>query len=357
MDQLTEKHFAFPFCEDKSVLVIVIDNWFWFYDIYFQDVAAVTKETIEKAKPLFLIYHKNLDILKDAVSIENNLFSNLPKRNEEQIQLYFDPEDNEFKAETIEEGKTKIRLATNQESVIYCDIIASQNTSLEDLKERLFETYLGFIPSFQYKIETVYQSFFKPYKDTIDVKEQAFTSKVRNKEFERIFTTIILPFAKEFGFERRTKTAKRLVKEFENGVSVFITFDYYSFGYGSYGVSVLYFDKDSSAYEKDGEPFATLQSKFPYSSNLMIASHNRNILEHDVNYWIRAMQLYLFPYIDANSNHKSILKNIENRKIIEQKREELGISKLKQKPSYYFELTSSIIRNEKLLAILKEKAT
>ncbi len=48
------------------------------------------------------------------------------------------------------------------------------------------------------------------------------TTKDRKKAFDKIFKEKIVPFFKSEGFERHTKTSKRLFKKLQNGLSVFI---------------------------------------------------------------------------------------------------------------------------------------
>ena len=51
---------------------------------------------------------------------------------------------------------------------------------------------------------------------------EVFTTKNRKKEFDKVFSEKIVSFFLSEGFERHTKTSKRLFKILGNGLSVFI---------------------------------------------------------------------------------------------------------------------------------------
>lgn len=204
--------------------------------------------------------------------------------------------------------------------------------------------------------------FFEPYKRTINHLDETFTTKERKKEFNQIFNEKIIPFVKKYGFERHTKTSKRLFRKFENGLSCFILFEHKRFGYGSYEVSVIYFDEDIGNYLND-RYLATIAPKFPYATNLMIDSQNKELLNFEVHYWMRIMELYMFPFIAKNTTHKDILKTIENKNKIDRIRNELNIPKMAWGPIYYFDLPYSYSereeiwsKNKKYMDLLKDKS-
>lgn len=130
---------------------------------------------------------------------------------------------------------------------------------------------------------------------------EAFTSKERKKEFEKQFKEKILPFFKTHGFQRHTKTSKRLFKEFENQLSVFIFFEYKSFGAGFYDMTISYFDEEmGTVYDDNYIAMANVKSP-------SIVGSNTEELGESVNDWLQEIEREIIPFIENHSTHKAIL--------------------------------------------------
>ncbi len=346
------KFFAFPFFKDKQIVGITCDSWFWFYDYFIEGNSKQTNVNLESAQLLFLSYIGKQDILQGIIYLHPNQIVEMPKQSREEIgTVFFDEQDVAFKAEL----KGNIRPASLQESLLYSDIITAQSYTASSLKWRIMEMSFGLVPSFQYQIETTYRSFFRPFLETINAADDTFTKTKRNKKFDLFFAEKILPLAKVNGFSRYSERSKKLFKKMKNGLSVFILFEHKQFGDSSYEVTVAYFDEVIGSYEEDLY-LAHLTPHFPYSSNLKIQSQNANIMDFDLDYWLRNMDLYLLPFIEKHKTHSSILSSIDIRTILIAEKEGFGIQKRARSSAYHFELPLST-RKDKCLAVLSEKAT
>ncbi|MGH1338062.1 MAG: hypothetical protein ACRBFS_18215 [Aureispira sp.] len=347
MSSIPKQYFAFPYTSQRYVLGAIQGPWMWFYDCYWEQFAQLP--TLEQPNILFVLYEKPLEFLGNYIVLEAQLFEHWVAEEKEAVELYFDEESASFKAAS----KETVREATVLESLFYVDIIATQQLSLAALKLRLLETTLGFIPSFQYVIEQTYQRFLSSYQQSIATADPLFTSKKRKKAFDQLFKEQLLPFAKKQGLERMTKTSKRLLKQYDNGLSVVFFFEYKNFGLGAYTVSIVYFDAAIGSIADDAY-LATIGPSFPYSSNLMMSSQNATILQHDVTNWMRVMELYVLPFMHKNATHQAILNTIKRKEQLDQQRTVLGLSPRAQQAAYYFQLSKS--RQEHCLQVLKEKA-
>jgi hypothetical protein len=349
MTESKKRYFAFSYSEDKYVLGLTIGDWTWFYDYYFDNPEAINFIKLDKLKELFVLYRSNLSDFEKVIELSPHLFSKDEEKTQEILNIYFDEESNEFKAELTKENKLTTRKAIHSESKMYSEIIASQKCTEEELKQRLLEVSLGFVPEFQYKVEQLYDRYFLNYKKSLNDLDPNFTSKVRNKAFEQLFKELVIPLGNIHGFERHTKTSKRLFKKLDNGLSIFILFNFISFGYGSYEVSILYFDDDIGNFEDD-EYLAWITPNFPYHSNSMIESYNLELLKFETTRWMRIMELYLFPFLNKHKTHKAILSNIENMEILGKSKTETQ----KNKPIYSFEFRSPF-KKEKYINLLRKK--
>ena len=90
----------------------------------------------------------------------------------------------------------------------------------------------------------------------------------------------------------------RLVKRGED-LSVFVLFEHISFGSGAYQVSLVW-TSDPSANFDDECAIGELAPRFPYHTNLMIKSQNRDILAYGIEGWLRVFELYVMPFISRN---------------------------------------------------------
>lgn len=132
---------------------------------------------------------------------------------------------------------------------------------------------------------------------------EQLTTKDRKREFDKIFKEKIVPFFKTQGFERHTKTSKRLFKELGNGLSVFIFFEYKTFGYGFYDMNIVYFDSEIGDVYNDNY-LAMAQIKTP-----KIRGHNSVELNSSTDLWIQYMNLNVIPFIETHSTHKALLNS------------------------------------------------
>ena len=69
-------------------------------------------------------------------------------------------------------------------------------------------------------------------------------TKTRKKAFDQLFKATIIPFFEKEGFVSVSKTSKKLSKSFLNGLSVYIYFEYKTFGSGFYDLTIAYFDDE-----------------------------------------------------------------------------------------------------------------
>ena len=69
-------------------------------------------------------------------------------------------------------------------------------------------------------------------------------TKSRKKAFDQLFKATIIPFFEKEGFVSVSKTSKKLSKSFLNGLSVYIYFEYKTFGSGFYDLTIAYFDDE-----------------------------------------------------------------------------------------------------------------
>ena len=132
---------------------------------------------------------------------------------------------------------------------------------------------------------------------------EEFTTKNRKREFERIFKEKIVPFFKTENFERHTKTSKRLFKNLGNELSVFIFFEYKTFGYGFYDMTIAYFDDEIGSVYND-QYLVMAKIKIP-----TIEGYNAEELNSSVDLCLKQVKSEMIPFIENHSTHKSILES------------------------------------------------
>ncbi len=132
---------------------------------------------------------------------------------------------------------------------------------------------------------------------------EPFNTKSRKKAFDKVFKERIVPFFESRGFARHTKTSKRLFKDFENKLSAFIFFDYKSFGYGFYDITISYFDTDFGAV-LDDEYIALAKIKTPSISGNTVEELNLSVSD-----WLLIIEAEIVPFIEQHSTHKAILES------------------------------------------------
>lgn len=284
-------YFAFRYFGDRFALARAEGPWVTFFDGFIDDLSAAPDALDAQTKPLFSMYMPDRGVLGPVEPFTPAD----PPRPANFVGVRFDAEKHMFRAWSEDEVE---RGATAQESLIYCDVQACSVLSLDGLKLRLLEMSYGFIPSFQYRIERHYRSHFEPYVATISDIDETFDRKTRKDTFSALFDTRIIPALAEHGFERDTPRSMRLVKRCED-VAVFVLFEHISFGSGAYQVSVVW-TSDSSANFDDECAIGELTPRFPYHTNLMIGSRNRDILAYGVEGWLRVFELYVTPFISRH---------------------------------------------------------
>ncbi|WP_291966769.1 hypothetical protein [Maribacter sp.] len=134
---------------------------------------------------------------------------------------------------------------------------------------------------------------------------EVFTTKNRKKEFDKVFSEKIVPFFLSEGFERHTKTSKRLFKILGNGLSVFIFFEYKTFGYGYYDMTITYFD------DEIGDVYNDQYLVIAKTKIQPIEGNNAEELNSSVNLWLKHVKSEIIPFIENHTTHKSILESDE----------------------------------------------
>jgi len=153
---------------------------------------------------------------------------------------------------------------------------------------------------------------------------EGLSTKERKKEFDNIFKNKILPFFVSESFERHTKTSKRLFKDLGNELAVFIIFDYKSFGYGFYDITIVYFDAEiGNIY--DDRYLAMAKIKIP-----TIEGCNKEELNLSADLWLKEIKSRIVPFIKKHATHKSIL---ESNQFYSSKARENKINELLKKKS------------------------
>jgi hypothetical protein len=132
----------------------------------------------------------------------------------------------------------------------------------------------------------------------------AFTTQERKKEFEKIFKSTILPLFTEYGFQRHTKTSKRMFKSLGNDLSVFVFMEYKS-RFGCYDITIAYFD---AAY---GDVYDDNYLAMVAGRNPSFNGDNVDELSLSISHWIEEMKILVFPFIEKHDTHQSILDSTE----------------------------------------------
>lgn len=127
-------------------------------------------------------------------------------------------------------------------------------------------------------------------------------TKTRKKAFDQLFNTSIIPYFEKEGFVRVSKTSKKLCKIFSNGLSVYIYFEYKTFGSGFYDLAIAYFDEKIGS-EIDDEYLAhpklsTPRLKFRTTEDFFSSNSTE---------WLEEIQQNVIPFIENHSTHKAIL--------------------------------------------------
>ncbi len=290
---MKRRYFAFKYFEERHVLAMADGPWVTFFDRFVKVLDESSLALDASASTLFLMYLPDISVLgiiTDCSPVDVPL-------DVAQSLIFFDEKTASFRAQS----ESDEREATWPESLRYCEVHASSGLSIDALRLRILEMSYGFIPSFQYRVEHVYRSHFKQLVADLNQDDEPFQGKGRKEEFSNLFKSLTLPSLSKHGFERDTPRAMRLVKRSEE-LSVFIDFSHISFGSGAYQVSVIWMDGPDSPFD-DERLLGRLEPWFPYHSNLVIESHNPQVLAYSVKEWLRVFELYVLEYI---SNYRTL---------------------------------------------------
>ncbi len=129
-----------------------------------------------------------------------------------------------------------------------------------------------------------------------------WTTTERKKAFDKLFKEKIVPFLNAHVFEQHTKTSKRMFKDFGNQLSVFIFFEFKTFGGGFYDISIAYFDEEIGDVYNDNY-LALAKIKKP-----TLRGENETELNHSAELWKEDMQTRILLFIEKYSTHKAILE-------------------------------------------------
>ena len=129
------------------------------------------------------------------------------------------------------------------------------------------------------------------------------TTKERKKAFDKIFKEKIVPFLETNGFQLYSKTTKRFFKLLPHQLSVYIYFEFKTFGSGLYDISIVYYDEELGP--ADGDVYlSSVSGRKPHIKATTMAS-----LQSSVEDWIQKMQQTVIPFIETHSTHQSILQD------------------------------------------------
>ena len=155
--------------------------------------------------------------------------------------------------------------------------------------------------------------------------KEEFTAKERKKEFNKIFKEKIVPFFRAYGFDTHTKTSKRLFKNLEEKLSVFIFIEYKN-RFDVYDMTIAYFDEEYGNVYDDN--YLVMVS----SKNGMHPNFRGNTTEElnlSIDRWLIEIKTKVFPFIEKHSTYKSILES--NQFYISKARKDEIMSLLKRK--------------------------
>ncbi|MGB0868865.1 MAG: hypothetical protein ACPGSD_04640 [Flavobacteriales bacterium] len=125
----------------------------------------------------------------------------------------------------------------------------------------------------------------------------------RKKEFKKQYKENILPFFENHGFQRHTKTSTRLFKHLENGLSVWIFFEYKTFGYGFYDMTISYFDEEIGNVNND---------MYLVMANIKLPQIRMKYGFTDaVTQFLQEAEKIVISFIDSNKTHADILNNLD----------------------------------------------
>lgn len=353
MSSQSNTFFALEFHKNMHVLGAQSKNWMFIYDVYFKDVSELKCMDLSSISRIATIPLDSNNYVSDIQKIDSSVVPNILDNDSGNCVVSFNSQKNTFFSTNTTWTETIKRKSSLKESLLYIEVIFLSHISLNDLKLRIYEIYLDFIPSSQYQVEWIYTHLLHSYREHLNTWEVFSSSKERKKEFLQLFHQKILPVLEKNNFTRVSNTSTRCIKDFKNGLSVVISFEHISFWSGSYSFSIAYFEELIGTYLDDNY-LALVSPNFPYSSNLAISSYNKEVLNFDIDYFLRILQLYILPFIHKNSCHKEIFDTILNTQKISDYREEIEIQKT-MKPAYFFEIPKN--RENDIMQLLKNNIT
>lgn len=128
------------------------------------------------------------------------------------------------------------------------------------------------------------------------------STKDRKKEFKKQYKENILPFFESFGFQSHTKTSTRLFKNLDKGLSVWIFFEFKTFGYGFYDITICYFDEEIGDVYNDLY-LAMANVKLPKISM-------KHEFSDAVHQFLQEAEKMVIPFVDVIKTHSDILNNL-----------------------------------------------
>ncbi|VXB59538.1 hypothetical protein FLAVO9AF_220021 [Flavobacterium sp. 9AF] len=132
---------------------------------------------------------------------------------------------------------------------------------------------------------------------------EKLTTQQRKKCFDILFKEKIVPFFENRGFDRYSKTTKRIYKDLGSNLTVFIYFEYKTFGKGFYDITISYYDSDFGKTEEDTY-LVMAQIKKP-----TIKGVTEKELEQSTDNWLVEIDSKIIPFIEQHATHKAILNS------------------------------------------------
>ena len=162
------------------------------------------------SRPTFALFGRSLESLEGAVNLTGVDVVAPERPLDRDTTVRFDPERGAFLAQESKAGLESLadvgeRIASHREALVYVDALASQHLAMDGLRLRLHERALGFVPSFQYQVESFYQQLRAPARRTLESEPAFENTPSRRKAIESIGRVLGVPGLKPFGCERRSR--------------------------------------------------------------------------------------------------------------------------------------------------------
>ncbi|MEO0814802.1 MAG: hypothetical protein AAFY60_18205, partial [Myxococcota bacterium] len=160
------------------------------------------------SRPTFALFGRSLESFEGAVGLSNVDVVAPERPLDRDTTVRFDPDRGVFLAQESKAAPesfadTGERVATHREALVYVDALASQHLSMEGLRLRVHERALGFVPSFQYQVESFYLQVRAPARQILESEPAFKDTQSRKKAVESVVREQVVPGLKPLGFERR----------------------------------------------------------------------------------------------------------------------------------------------------------